>query len=229
MNYPDKQEEIIKTVEEYVTKLLDPTNLDIKGHDWKHAFRVRDLILHIAEKEGYASLFLAQVAALLHDIGRLKEHEVKLPHAQVSEQMVQEYLADKDWFSDQEKQELLYAIAHHSKGGATPLTQILQDADRLDGFGPIGIMRVIQDKWKMPDYDPVAIYTPFTFTKKQIDEFFENKRDGELVSSVLDFLGYHLSWYDNMNTQTGKELAKPLAEYVKNFIEAYQKQLKGIL
>lgn len=217
-------EQIIQEIEVYVRQLMDPANLDIKAHDWKHAFRVRNWMAQIAKGEGYTNLFLAQASALLHDIGRLKEHEINMPHSKVSAIMLREYLADKSWFSDSEKEELLYAIGNHSKGGDTLLTNILQDADRLDGFGPIGIMRSLQHKWHLPDYDPEHLFNPFSKTKEEIDDFFQNKREGELVPYALDFLGYHISWYDHMNTATGKTLGAPLIAYTKEFIEAFKHQ-----
>lgn len=216
-------EEIIREIEVYVRQLMDPTNLDIKGHDWKHAFRTRNWITQIVKGEGYTNLFLAQASALLHDVGRLKEDEMKMPHAKISVMMLEKYLAEKPWFSDQEKEELLWAIGNHSKGGDTQLTRLLQDADRLDGFGPVGIMRLFQHKWCLPDYDPEHIFNPFTLSKDQVDDFFQNKKSGELVPYLLDFLGYNISWYDHMNTSTGKKLAEPLVDYMKQFIEIYRK------
>jgi len=86
-------------VETYVKNLLDPANVEIKAHDWKHAVRVRNWAVKIATKEQHEPLFLVEVAALLHDIGGLKENELRKPHATISAQMAKEYLAANQWLS----------------------------------------------------------------------------------------------------------------------------------
>ncbi len=215
---------MIQEIEEYIKQILPPGKV-YPGHDWKHAFRVRNWALKIAKGEGYEDVIILCVAALLHDIGRLREKEFKKQHAGVSAQMVEEYLKDKDWFSQKEEEELLYAIAHHSKGGEGQLVAILQDADRLDGFGAMGIVRIMQPKWYLPDYDPASIVNPFVLSKKEIDDFYIAEPQGDMLSYAVDYIPYLISWFDYMNTKTGKELAEPLVEYSKQFLEQLNREV----
>jgi len=204
---------------------MDPANVEIKVHDWKHGVRVRNWALKIANGEGYGQRLLVEIAALLHDIGRLYEKKRKVPHAKLSGEVVQEYLSSKDWLSKEEQDEVVYAVGNHSIGGKTKLVHIIQDADRLDGFGAIGIAKSFQAKWYIPDYNPKHPFTPFTLTKPQVDEFFSTHQEQELVPYGLDHLGYLISWYEQMNTTTGKTLATPLIEYMKNFINQFKREL----
>lgn len=226
MHYIKEKEHIIKEIEQYIKELMPPENLDIKGHDWKHAFRVRNWALKIAKGEGYENTFLLEIASLLHDIGRLKEKQLKHPHAQISGEMAKEYLEAREWLSQSQQEEVIYAIVNHSKGGDTKLVYILQDADRLDGFGAIGFLRTFMPQWHLPDYDPLNIVNPFTMSKAKVDAFFSSYPCKQPVSYAVDMLPYTLSWHDQMNTKTGKKLAAPLAEYTKAFLEELKQELQ---
>lgn len=224
--YSQEQQDILDEIKEYVRELMNPENREIKAHDWKHAFRVRSWALKIAQREGFKETFLLEIASLLHDIGRLKEKEMGQPHAQVSAIMAREYLAQKEWLPADKLEEVLYAINKHSTGGESQLVHILQDADRLDGFGAIGIVRAFHPKWYLPDYNPASIINPFTMAKTQVDEFFQAKKGVDIAPFALDHLGYMLSWYDLMNTKTGKELGAPLISFTKAFLEEFEKEAK---
>ncbi|MBI3335770.1 MAG: HD domain-containing protein [Candidatus Portnoybacteria bacterium] len=228
MRTTQKERKIIQELEQYVRESLPPENLDIKSHDWKHAFRVRNWALKIAKGEGYKNTFLLEIASLLHDIGRLKEKELKRPHAPISGEMAKEYLAKKKWLSKEEVEEVIYAITHHSKGGETKLSHIVQDADRLDGFGAMGLIRTFMPQWHLTDYDPVNIVNPFTMSKAHVDAFFSSHPGKQPVSYAVDMLPYALSWYDQMNTKTGKKIAAPLVEYTKGFLEEFKRETEGL-
>lgn len=219
---------VISEVEEYVKNLLPATHEgEVKGHDWKHAFRVRAWGKKIAAGENYGEPFLLEIACLLHDIGRLNERAWGIVHATASGRMAEDYLKDKEWFSKEELQRLVYAIANHSKGGADDLVCLLQDADRLDGLGAIGIAREFQHHWFLPDYDPERVLKPFTLAKPEIDMFFADNPQQPIVDYALDSFGFQLSWYEKMHTNTAKTLGKPLATYMENFLKEFETEAKG--
>lgn len=220
----EARKNILKETEEYIKKMLDDKNTEVKAHDWKHVFRVRNWALKIARGERYENIFLAEISALIHDLGRLREKELKRPHADVSGIMAKEYLDEKGWFSQEEREDIVYAVAHHSKGGNTPLTHILQDADRLDGFGATGIMRVAQHKWYLPDYEKKTLRERFPYSHEEVESFYQKGLEDTMAPTTADYVKFTVSWYDRMNTKTGKELAEPLIAFTKRFLEELQRE-----
>lgn len=109
------------------------------GHDWWHIYRVHKMAVHLAEKE-QADLFTVQLAALLHDMDDWKFHK----EGSVNAANHLKTLA----LDTQTIQAVLHMIAQVSYRGAgedtTPDTleaRVVQDADRLDAIGAIGIAR----------------------------------------------------------------------------------------
>lgn len=113
------------------------------GHDWWHAHRVRELALALGRKEG-ADLHITELAALLHDISDYKlnggDHE-KGP------QIAFEWLVG---IGEEEARaaavsEIIANISFKGAGTPTPMStiegKVVQDADRLDALGAIGIGR----------------------------------------------------------------------------------------
>lgn len=228
MSFSEKQTDIIRKVEEYVKNLLPATHRgEVKGHDWKHAFRVRAWGRKIAKGEGYGDPFLLEIACLLHDIGRLNERAWGVTHEIASGRMAEEYLQSKAWFSEEELGRLLYAIGNHSKGGEGDLVCLLQDADRLDGLGAMGIAREFQHHWYLPDYDPERVLKPFILGKEEVDAFFTDNPQKPIIDYALDSFAFQLSWYDKIHTNTAKELAKPLAAYMQEFLKEFENEVKN--
>jgi len=113
------------------------------SHGWDHVLRVRYLAVSLADAEG-ADHDICEAAALLHDIGRGKPGEPSSGHAAVSAQRAEPIL-ERVGCPDAKAPAILDAIAQHSfHEGATPReleARILQDADRLDALGAVGIAR----------------------------------------------------------------------------------------
>src|SRR5690554_4850640 len=128
----------IRKAEEWVMKLFQD---DSTGHDWYHTDRVRNNAVHIA-KEEVADLFICEVAALLHDASDEKFNESETRGLLKVEEWLKENM-----FSETEQQQILSCIKTVSfKGGHNlpPETiegRVVQDADRLDAIGAIGIAR----------------------------------------------------------------------------------------
>lgn len=127
-------------IRESARKIFDGTAN--AGHDINHSLRVMDLCIHICNIEGGDSEIL-EAAALLHDIGRpaqLKDPAVD--HATLSAQLAPDILSGAG-FPSQKVPAVVYAIKHHRySSGLTPDTleaRILQDADRLDISGAVGV------------------------------------------------------------------------------------------
>lgn len=116
---------------------------DPSGHDWFHIVRVRNLAVELAHKEG-ANTFICQMAALLHDI---IDDKICQDSKQASYELTQ-WLYSQD-LAIAEVEHILDILENISFKAGTGLTmktlegQIVQDADRLDAMGAIGIARTM--------------------------------------------------------------------------------------
>lgn len=134
--------DLIEKTREFVASFLEG---EPSSHDMTHINRVESLCLEIREKEGGNPLVL-QLAALLHDVGVIKEHEEGGDHAVYSADIASEFLSKAGL-----GKELIEAVTncirtHRFSAGKSPETleaRILQDADRLDALGAVGIFRAV--------------------------------------------------------------------------------------
>ena len=122
----------------------------VAAHSYDHAERVSMHAVEIAKGEGSKSMFLAELAGLLHDIGRVREEyhskKNKLTHHELSYIMLQEWFNQDKMFESLTKEEkltLLYAVRYHWNNMADDyeVAWILRDADKIDMFGEIGLER----------------------------------------------------------------------------------------
>lgn len=115
------------------------------SHDMSHINRVEALCMEIQKEEG-GDLLILRLAALLHDVGVIKEHEEGGDHALYSAEIASELLT-RAGVEKKTIDAVKYCIlTHRFSGGKIPETieaRILQDADRLDALGAIGIFRSI--------------------------------------------------------------------------------------
>ncbi len=115
------------------------------SHDMSHINRVEALCMEIQKGEG-GDLLILRLAALLHDVGVIKEHEEGGDHALYSAEIASEFLT-RAGVEKKTIDAVTYCIlTHRFSAGKIPETieaRILQDADRLDALGAIGIFRSI--------------------------------------------------------------------------------------
>lgn len=119
---------------------------DARGsHDWEHTLRVYNLCLHIGNKE-HADIQTLQIAALLHDIGRIIQDESngKICHAEKGAEMAQELLAPFNLDINILTNVIHCIKTHRYRGTNIPTSieaKILFDSDKLDSIGAVGIGR----------------------------------------------------------------------------------------
>ena len=134
--------DLIEKTREFAASFLEG---EPSSHDIGHINRVETLCLEICIEEG-GDPFILRLAALLHDVGVVKEHEEGGDHARYSADIASEFLGKAGL-----RKELIEAVAgciltHRFSGGKSPDTieaRILQDADRLDALGAVGIFRAV--------------------------------------------------------------------------------------
>lgn len=182
------------------------------SHGFDHTERVFRLATIIAEKEG-ADLEIVQTAALLHDIARKKEAggEVECHAAQGAKDA--EKILQETGFDKSKIPLVVDCIAvHRFRKGIVPKTiegKVLQDADRLDVLGAIGVARVFSfgGERHRPLNSPVNFGLP-----SSISHFSEKI----LKIKPKEF-----------NTKTAQKMAGRRYKFTKNFVKEFLGEWKG--
>lgn len=212
-------------------KVIDQTIAFVKetlknaegGHDWFHIQRVYKLALHIAQKEE-VDLFIVSLGALLHDIADSKFHE---GNEEVGPQMASEFLARQE-VSPEAISHVVKIIENISfKGGNekqqfhSPELAVIQDADRLDAIGAIGIARTFNYGGfkNRPLYDP-EIPPNLHMTKEEYK--------ASTAPTINHFYEKLLLLKDRMNTETGRQLALERHQYMVEFLDRFYQEWQGI-
>lgn len=202
---------IIKKTVAYVKKELGQ---DKTGHDWWHIWRVFKIAAYIANKEK-ADLFIVKMAALLHDIADWK---FKNYHSKKKE--VENFL-EKLNLDEKTTNQIKVIINNISFKGInikskinTKEGKIVQDADRLDVIGAIGIARVFATGALLTDR---LIYNPKVSLAKISRNFIKKSS----ISSIHHFYDKVLLLKDIMNTKTGRKLAERRHKFLKNYLKEF--------
>lgn len=203
------------------------TNPDLKiAHDFKHVDRVRHWALKIADGEGYTAKPLIEATALLHDVGLAFVAE-RTHHAQAGADVAREYLTKQHHFSPDKIEQICTAIRlHTSPKPADRLSNLLRDADRMELFGAVGVMRALTSKYFKPEYDPANIKgETWGMSISQFETRFANGQG--IGSTIMDQLNFQLSLYDDLFTYTAKQLAEPLHQYARAFMLQLEREIAG--
>ena len=150
--YTKEQHILILYVKKRIRALFK--QFPVPAHNADHSERTAWFAAILARKEKARSLFLCELAALLHDIGRVTEKYTKgetRSHQELSYILLRQWFREDrafDILSKKEKLELLYAVRYHwnSMAMTYDTAWILRDADRLDLMGMRGIRRAIEHK-----------------------------------------------------------------------------------
>lgn len=206
--------EKILLIENYVKDLLK----DDIAHEFGHIDRVRNSALKIAKNEKFGNLEMVEATALLHDIGYVKS-EVPNKHGEVGAEMARKFLEENNFFVDDEIDEICNAIRFHNKnrGGEGELLDILRDADMIDMFGAIGIMRALTSKHSKPQFDSSDVKgKTWEMSAKDFDDRFDSGVG--IGDFIVDQVNFQISCYDNLKTETAKEYAKFSIEFMKGYL-----------
>lgn len=204
--------QIIQIVSDLVKSKLEGEG---SGHDWWHIFRVWNNAKLIAKSEK-CNTFHVELGALLHDIADYKFHD---GDEEIGGKTTKEILENLN-LSKNDIDAVVHIVDNVSfKGEANQNKmkslegKIVQDADRLDALGAIGIART----FVYGGHTGVQMYNPEIKPKLNMskEEYKTNKG-----TSVNHFYEKLLLLKDLMNTKTGKEIA----EHRHTFMEEYLKE-----
>jgi uncharacterized protein len=196
---------------------------DSSGHDWWHIYRVRNIALTIG-KEEKADLFIVELGALLHDIADYKFHDGDdTVGPRVAKEILEKAGADEQTITH--IQEIISHISYKGAGVATPMEtlegKVVQDADRLDAIGAIGIGRT----FTYGGHKGKAMYNP----EEQIKQHnsFEDYKKNPAGSTIHHFYEKLLLLKDRMNTETAKKLAEGRHAFMEKYLEEFYAEWEG--
>ena len=211
-------------------KLIENTRLfvekelgnDSSGHDWWHIYRVWSLAKNIAQTEG-ADLTVVELSALLHDIADWKFN--------TGDESAGPKQAAK-WLRKNEADpklidsvcEIIATLSYKGAGVDTPMRtiegKVVQDADRLDAIGAMGIARTFAyggSKNRLmyhPDKPPVM--------HQSFKDYKKNR--GHTVNHFYEKL---LLIKERINTQSAKKLAEKRHFFMENYLDHFFKEWNG--
>jgi uncharacterized protein len=192
------------------------------GHDWFHIQRVYRNALLIAENET-CDLEVVKLGALLHDIADSKFHE---GDETVGPKIARAFL-EKEKVSEETIIHILNIIENISyKGGnfeqqfTSKELEIIQDADRLDALGAIGIART----FNYGGFKNRPIYNPEIGPNLKMSKEEYKKSDGPTLNHFYEKL---LLLKDKMKTKTGKKVAEERHNYMVNFLSQFYAEWDG--
>ncbi|AIM15364.1 MULTISPECIES: HD domain-containing protein [Neobacillus] len=209
---------IIEETERFVRKELGD---DATGHDWFHVDRVRRNALHICRKEGKGDPFIIEMAALLHDIPDEKLNE----SLEKGEQKLHSFLESLPIGTNEKDRikKIVYTISFkggHASKLETVEAEIVQDADRLDAIGAIGIARVFAFGGKKGQ----PIYDPGIQIRREMS--LEEYRNGK-STSIHHFYEKLLKLRDLLNTKTAKNMAEERHRMMEAFLDQFYREWNG--
>lgn len=212
------QQVIDNTIEFTKTTLAEAEG----GHDWWHIYRVWQLSRNLAKQEE-VDLFVVELGALLHDIADSKFHG---GDEAIGPKIATAFLAKQDVEATIVKH-VENIIKHISfKGGNetatfySPELAVIQDADRLDALGAIGIARA----FNYGGFKNRALYNPHI--KPDMDmgkEAYKNSNS----PTINHFYEKLLLLKDRMNTAAGKKIALQRHQFLELYLEEFYREWAG--
>ncbi|MFD2822425.1 HD domain-containing protein [Lacinutrix iliipiscaria] len=214
------QDQIIEATKTFVKDTLKDAE---GGHDWFHIVRVFNNALLISKNEN-VDVFVVSLAALLHDIADSKFHN---GDDSVGPRKAREFLTSQG-VSHEIVEHVVQIIANMSFNKSLDKhntftsneMKVIQDADRLDAIGAIGIARC----FNYGGFKNRALYHPDI--KPQL-----NMTTAEYKASTAPTINHFyeklLLLKDKMNTKTGKQIAQERHTYMEDFLKQFYAEWHG--
>ena len=196
------------------------------GHDWFHIERVYKNALLLAKNEK-CDLQIVQLGALLHDIADSKFH----PDASGGDENIGPKTARIFLEAENVSEDIITHVVNiieniSFKGGnfekkfKSIELDIVQDADRLDAIGAIGIART----FNYGGFKNRQIYNPEIIPNLSMTKEEYKKSEAPTINHFYEKL---LLLKDKMNTETGKKLAQDRHQFMELFLEQFYGEWKG--
>ena len=211
---------IINIIDEALNYVKDFFKEDFSGHDFYHTLRVYNLAKTINEKEG-GNKEIIELASLLHDVD-----DYKLVGSQQEPFInAKTFLRNHNYPEESIKKicHIISQVSFKGKDTVTPDTlegKIVQDADRLDAIGAIGIART----FAFSGNHNLPMHIPGELPKEDMnqEEYYNLTR-----TTINHFYEKLLKLKDLMNTTTAKEIANHRHQYMEAFLKEFYQEWDG--
>lgn len=192
------------------------------GHDWWHIQRVWNNTKLILETED-ADTLVCELTALLHDIADSKFH---YGDEHIGPRIAGEFLQSVglDKSRIEHVQQIIFNMSYKASLGQVDFhskeLEIVQDADRLDAIGAIGIARAFQ----YGGFKNREIYNPDILPQQQLSkEAYKNTT----APTINHFYEKLLLLRDKMNTNTAKQIAEHRHLFMESFLQQFYREWNG--
>jgi uncharacterized protein len=194
------------------------------GHDWFHIERVYKNALLIAKDEN-VDLFIVSLGALLHDIADAKFYD---GDESVGPKVARDFLEGQA-VNESVIEHIENIIKHISFKNSlssdekfnSPELMVIQDADRLDAIGAIGIARC----FNYGGFKNRVLYDPEIAPNLNMTKEEYKKSSAPTINHFYEKL---LLLKDKMNTETGKRIAAERHEYMEQFLQQFYDEWEGV-
>ena len=192
------------------------------GHDWFHIERVYKNSILIAQEED-CDLTVVKLGALLHDIADSKFHD---GDETIGPKTARAFLESENVFEETINHVINIIENISFKGGnfenkfSSKELEIVQDADRLDAIGAIGIART----FNYGGFKNRALYDPSIAPNLNMSKEEYKNSNSPTLNHFYEKL---LLLKDKMNTATGKKIALERHQYMENFLSQFYAEWEG--
>jgi len=213
------KETVIQKTIDFVKEVLSEAE---GGHDWWHIYRVWKLSKHIAQTEN-VDMFIVELGALLHDIADSKFHD---GDEKIGPRKAREFLSslnvEEDIIVHVENiiSNISFKGGNHTQKFKSLELDVIQDADRLDAVGAIGIART----FNYGGHKNREIYNPEI--KPNLNMSKEEYKNSN-APTLNHFYEKLLLLKDRMNTNTGKSMAEHRHRFMEQFLDEFYKEWNG--
>ncbi|HMM11331.1 MAG TPA: HD domain-containing protein [Bacteroidales bacterium] len=213
----ETSELIISKVRDWVKQKLSTVE---SGHDWWHIHRVYQTAMHLAQSEG-ADTTIVALAALLHD---LSDAKLTAEPEAVEDEIIS--FLQQNGIPQEQIGHVMHIIRNLSFRHSSSFTgtkskefQVVQDADRLDAIGAIGIARAFS-------YGGYRMRPFLNYPSRELAEkaLMHKPQDGSTIGHFYEKL---LLLKDMMNTDTARRLAEERHQFMLQWLDQFYKEWEG--
>ena len=202
----------ISAIEEFVKQNMKGYD---SGHDWWHIDRVRKLALYINEREDLADPFIVEIAALLHDTA---DSKFAKGNSEPGYSLISDFMDEIEMSEIRDHvlnviRNISFSNRKKSGNHSDPVLRVVQDADRLDAIGAIGIARA----FNYGGFRNNKIYNPEVLDSS-------GNRKTATASTISHFYDKLFLLKYRMNTLTAKRLAAERHEFMEIFLKEFYKE-----
>ena len=214
-----EEKNLITKTELFVRETLKNSE---SGHNWFHIERVWKNAKHIGQAEN-VNMLIVQLAALLHDIADSKFHNGdETIGPRIAKKFLEEQEVDNEIIDHVVKiiENMSFRSAYDKPSFISKELQVVQDADRLDAIGAVGIARAFH----FGGYKNREIYDPKVPPDLNMTKEAYKKSTAPTINHFYEKL---LLLKDKMNTITGKQMAEERHVFMEKYLQQFYAEWNG--